>query len=693
MPTATRILGPSATPGMVKVQTDDGSIIDMPEAQAMASISPATPAVNARTSMAEDFSMANPAQVAAQPPGGLQEAFAGYPAMVEALQAMPGSQGPQTAQLLPQEDPTSSPDGSMVDWPIVPEAPRQLRTPVTQSVKPPMETQNFSEDTRTFTDATPPPEPMSTPPAPQPDQGIDVIGGIQAFFGGQDVTDTQEATPGAPPATGGGLASLQETRRPNPAGVFGGTLVDPGTDLPRTAANVALQLNTQAMMGTPGNPRLRAYLQEQLRGLGVESEDIQDKITTLFSEMLGLHQQGGDIAASEAEKTAAALRAYDRQLAASEQRRALEEHAINQEVRSRIQEFDTMLQNARTMRLDPNRIFAGNGAARAGAAISMGVGAAIQTVQNIMFPGSSPQNVAMQIINRAVDQDIAAQVENYQRNVQDLDAQQSLIGILRQRLGDNEAATEAARITMRTQVLNQLQAIAASAQSEQVRNHVLQLINSLQTQWYAQEAAVRQGQAEQIQAAIRRTHGSSPTFSQRTSFATAASNIENTRADNLAAATQASGGEPFTFQGLRVTDPATLQARQGQMTAPAFREALGQVTSARTVQSFVRRMRSIMRRHDDGQIGWADAHRLAESLVDEAMTEQNLSKLSETDRDFFARRFSNPYAAGELIRIGDYGAQLDEMSRRAQQNGEEAARSLGQQYDAGGAVSHGAVGQ
>lgn len=123
--------------------------------------------------------------------------------------------------------------------------------------------------------------------------------------------------------------------------------------------------------------------------------------------------------------------------------------------------------------VDPNRFYTSRGAASAfSAAINVAVGQITSAL------GAGP-NAAAQIIEAAVNRDIAAQEFNSNQALQQFGAQQTLLSTLRQLTGDELAAQQSLRALKYAEVTTRLEAAAARAKSPQVRRQLLETINNL----------------------------------------------------------------------------------------------------------------------------------------------------------------------------------------------------------------------
>lgn len=400
-------------------------------------------------------------------------------------------------------------------------------------------------------------------------------------------------------------------------------------------------------LGGGGNPRLARRLMGQLQANTNAANGVERDLTALMERYYSELREGGEIAAGQADTSADMLKQLAIMEGMQEQHRQEREHELQQQVVNETASLERMMDAAREIRLDPNRIFAGSGAARMSAAVSAGVGAALQTAQSIMFPGSNPQNTALDIINQAIDRDIMAQVENYNRGSAEIANQGSLVGMLRQQIGDNDTSFQMARTAMEAQVMLQLQSLAQSTQSETVRNQTQQLITRLQMNWENRRAAAVAGAREQIIAQLRRTRGRGPDLDSLIKLV----NNAGSRASSL-------GSHTLTEEGLR------LRAQGGSMTSD-MQDAAG---AADQIDIFLSEIAHTAQQLERGEITGLQARSRGESIQAAVMTDQNLARITDRDLEYFLTQFPNPFEFTNRMTnyaLGTTDASLAQLRRKA----------------------------
>lgn len=166
----------------------------------------------------------------------------------------------------------------------------------------------------------------------------------------------------------------------------------------------------------------------------------------------------------------------------------------------RMTEMDALQAEVRATKIDPSNYFSSQPAwAKMLSLISVGLGGFAQG-----YSGGRLPNTALDMLNRAIDQDIEAQKANLATKRGAVAEAGNMYGLARQRLGDDRAAAEWVRSQQREMVANTLRRFEAEARDPQLQNKAAQLAVKYETD--AQQgrlgiAAMRAGEDERRRAA------------------------------------------------------------------------------------------------------------------------------------------------------------------------------------------------
>lgn len=195
--------------------------------------------------------------------------------------------------------------------------------------------------------------------------------------------------------------------------------------------------------------------------------------------------QAVEAEAGALDETARAMQSAQSQADALERRRQQAEQARQAELMRRQRELDAAASQVASRQLDPGRLFAkGETRNRVAAAVGIVLGGLADAIRG----GDAGLGSAMALVNSAIDRDIEAQRGNVAIAQQGVAAQQSLLQDMRRTFGDQQAAEEATRATMLEGVERQIQALALQATSDAQRAQLAQMLAEIQ----AQKAAARQ---------------------------------------------------------------------------------------------------------------------------------------------------------------------------------------------------------
>lgn len=201
-----------------------------------------------------------------------------------------------------------------------------------------------------------------------------------------------------------------------------------------------------------------------------------------------------DLLAQRADAAAAAAEAERDAIDASASR-ALE---IERDRRSAMsdaqQRFQRSVDALGAMREDPARLLR-SAAGGVSAAIAIGLGAAGAAL------AGGGENTALAIVQRNIDQDIAAQRTDIQTAGTAAEAQRSVLGLMRQEFSDQTAAETAARSAMLSAAAAQAQRVTAGLGNGAAQLRGEQMVQQLRDE---SAAAAAQAQAQEAEAQLQR---------------------------------------------------------------------------------------------------------------------------------------------------------------------------------------------
>ena len=213
------------------------------------------------------------------------------------------------------------------------------------------------------------------------------------------------------------------------------TLID--AELARRNAGRGGPLVTSTRTATTHAP----VSQETQAALGQDASDLTQALTDR-SHVLGA--SAGDQAGAMEGATGASE--------AEAARQKQEGDAVRQQMDQRVGQAQAINQRVLDGAIDPNRVL--------GDSMSGGrIAAAIGLLFAGMAQGQSGADAFLANINHTIDRDIAAQQSNMENTRAAGAAQQNLVGMYRETLGDQGAATRAARATMLQSVAQRLEAM------------------------------------------------------------------------------------------------------------------------------------------------------------------------------------------------------------------------------------------
>ena len=274
-----------------------------------------------------------------------------------------------------------------------------------------------------------------------------------------------------------------------------------GDPAAQAMANQLQQLTAAGVLQPPratggGGPRVTQTQRTEMSGLGRElTPDEQAGMADAAAQNAEAERRQIEGLTTEYEAEARALRdGADRVQRAQvdldamrddEERRRQMQQA---QLAGRERELDGILRDVGTQRVDSNTLFAnGNTRNRASAAI----GLIFAGLADVFSGNGNATNQVMGIINGAIDRDVADQRTNIANASQNAQQRKGMLGEMRTRFGNEEAAAQATRAAMLEDTARQVRALAAQAQGTARGAQLEQLL-----------AALEAGKAQAAQSAI-----------------------------------------------------------------------------------------------------------------------------------------------------------------------------------------------
>jgi len=281
-----------------------------------------------------------------------------------------------------------------------------------------------------------------------------------------------------------------------------------GDPAAQAMANQLQQLTAAGVLQPPratggGGPRVTQTQRTEMSGLGRElTPDEQAGMADAAAQNAEAERRQIEGLTTEYEAEARALRdGADRVQRAQvdldamrddEERRRQMQQA---QLAGRERELDGILRDVGTQRVDSDSLFAnGNTRNRASAAI----GLIFAGLADVFSGNGNATNQVMGIINGAIDRDVADQRTNIANASQNAQQRKGMLGEMRTRFGNEEAAAQATRAAMLEDTARQVRALAAQAQGTAKGAQLEQLL-----------AALEAGKAQAAQSAILAGAGTS----------------------------------------------------------------------------------------------------------------------------------------------------------------------------------------
>lgn len=149
------------------------------------------------------------------------------------------------------------------------------------------------------------------------------------------------------------------------------------------------------------------------------------------------------------------------------------EYARNQDIR--MAELDNLTTEIQNTRIDPSNYWRNQGAL--GAALSV-IGLALGAYVQGRSMGQVP-NLALGELNKAIDRDIDAQKANLDIKGKALEAKKGIYGLVRQRLGDEQASLDYTRGLMKENLANSVAEFGARSATEKAKLAAADLVTRL----------------------------------------------------------------------------------------------------------------------------------------------------------------------------------------------------------------------
>jgi hypothetical protein len=230
----------------------------------------------------------------------------------------------------------------------------------------------------------------------------------------------------------------------------------------------------------PVTPEEQAALQQ-----AAEEQDRAEREATVSMA------QAAEAEAGALAETARALQSAQSQVDALEQRRQQAEQARQAELMRRQRELDRAASEVAARQIEPGRLFA-KGETRNRVAGALGI--LLGGFADAITGGERGLSTALGIINGAIDRDIEAQRGNVAIAQQGVAQGRALLGDMQAIFGDQKAAEDAARATMLEGVERDITALQLQATSDAQRAQLQQLLAQIQAQKAeARASAVRAG--------------------------------------------------------------------------------------------------------------------------------------------------------------------------------------------------------
>jgi len=317
--------------------------------------------------------------------------------------------------------------------------------------------------------------------------------------------DAMAGAPPPPPSPGrlafpspsGGVEGM----RPIEAGSVGDfyqTVQTPGGNRPSTEESVAWATRNApfangAVYASPSQrqpgqqpPQQAAQGRRATGPSGPRAPSARDRLLQSFDAEGRAIEQGarvrGDTARTQADLISRT--SVDEGLLAEEQREQQEERA--RQLQSANQRLAAMQQKISSQEVDPDRLYEEKGVGgRIASALAVGLGA----IGSAMTGGP---NIALQIVQDAIDRDIEAQRENIGRGERDVERQRGAIAMMRDEFGDAEQREAAARAALWTDAERRVAAASQYAQGEAEQANAQQMLAGIQRQRAATEIQFQQ---------------------------------------------------------------------------------------------------------------------------------------------------------------------------------------------------------
>jgi hypothetical protein len=250
-----------------------------------------------------------------------------------------------------------------------------------------------------------------------------------------------------------------------------------GTGGPRVTRTETTQLRTPA----------RPVTAEEQAALAQAAEE-QDRAEREATVSMA---QAAEAEAGALAETARALQSAQSQVDALEQRRQQAERARQAELMRRQRELDRAAAEVASRQIEPGKLFA-KGETRNRVAGALGI--LLGGFADAITGGERGLSTALGIINGAIDRDIDAQRGNVAIAQQGVAQGRALLGDMQAIFGDQKAAEDAARATMLEGVERDITALQLQATSDAQRAQLQQLLSQIQAQKAeARASAVRAG--------------------------------------------------------------------------------------------------------------------------------------------------------------------------------------------------------
>lgn len=254
--------------------------------------------------------------------------------------------------------------------------------------------------------------------------------------------------------------------------------------------------------GSGPDPRLAAQSAALAQDLGGTYDAI--------GQAVGLEQQAvaaqAQAQAQAEEQTAQRLQQLIEETRSEYTRQDEERDQEHARIQTEFQRLDQAITTMASMRVNDTNFFQSRGAlSQISAALVVGAGAMSSTILNALAPGSNATNTALQIIDKAIQNDIAAQEANMLNASRAVEGRGNLLQQMRATSDSMEEARQKALAALYKRAAIEVQALTANARSAEVRAVGAQAVAKLEQNYQTLMANVLGQRLEASNQALARS--------------------------------------------------------------------------------------------------------------------------------------------------------------------------------------------